>query len=204
MTRARRCSAPPTPCSRERGDGFEISASVGSVLLPEETADSSEALRLADQRMYADKNSSRRSGTAQEVARTLLSALAAAGSASHRSPCRRRAPGDRHRPSARAARRSGRADRPRRRAARRRQGRDPRDDPVQARSTDRAGMGPHAPAHDRRPANPATPPPHSGTLRRWSGARTSAGTARAIPTGCPAPRSRLALGSSPFATPTTR
>jgi len=60
----------------ERGDGFEISASVGSVLLPNETTDSSEALRLADQRMYSDKNSSRRAGTAQEVARTLLSALA--------------------------------------------------------------------------------------------------------------------------------
>lgn len=60
----------------ERGDGFDISASVGSVLLPSETTDTSEALGLADQRMYADKSSSRRSGTAQEVARTLLSALA--------------------------------------------------------------------------------------------------------------------------------
>ena len=60
----------------ERGDGFEISASVGSVVLPDETADYSEALRLADQRMYANKNSCRRSGTADEVARTLLSALA--------------------------------------------------------------------------------------------------------------------------------
>ncbi len=60
----------------ERGDGFEISASLGSVMLPDETTDTSEALRLADQRMYADKASSRRSGTAQEVARTLLSALA--------------------------------------------------------------------------------------------------------------------------------
>jgi diguanylate cyclase (GGDEF)-like protein len=60
----------------ERGDGFEISASLGSVLLPNETADSSEALRLADHRMYSDKSSSRRSGTAQEIARTLLSALA--------------------------------------------------------------------------------------------------------------------------------
>ncbi len=60
----------------ERGDGFEISASVGSVTLPEETVDHLEALRLADQRMYADKHFSRRSGTAREVARTLLSALA--------------------------------------------------------------------------------------------------------------------------------
>src|SRR5579875_3852372 len=60
----------------ERGDGFRNSASVGSVAVPEETDDYSEALRLADQRMYADKQSSRRSGTAQEVAHALLSALA--------------------------------------------------------------------------------------------------------------------------------
>ena len=60
----------------EQGDGFEISASAGSVTLPDETADSSEALRLADQRMYADKHSARRAGAAQEIARTLLSALA--------------------------------------------------------------------------------------------------------------------------------
>ncbi len=60
----------------ERGDGFAVSASIGSVNLPGEAADATEALRLADQRMYEDKHSSRRSGTAKEVARTLLSALA--------------------------------------------------------------------------------------------------------------------------------
>jgi two-component system cell cycle response regulator len=60
----------------EQGDGFEISASAGTATLPEETADCSDALRLADQRMYCDKHSFRRTGTAQEVARTLLSALA--------------------------------------------------------------------------------------------------------------------------------
>jgi two-component system cell cycle response regulator len=60
----------------EQGDGFEISASAGTVTLPEETADCSDALQLADQRMYCDKHSFRRTGTAQEVARTLLSALA--------------------------------------------------------------------------------------------------------------------------------
>ncbi len=59
----------------EQGDGFAVSASFGSVRLPEEAADPSEALRVADQRMYEDKHSSRRSGTAKEVARTLLSAL---------------------------------------------------------------------------------------------------------------------------------
>ena len=61
----------------ERGEGFEISASSGQRHVAQmRRADSSEALRLADQRMYSDKSSSRRSGTAQEVARTLISALA--------------------------------------------------------------------------------------------------------------------------------
>jgi diguanylate cyclase (GGDEF)-like protein len=36
----------------DQGDGFSIAASLGSVLLPEETDDVEEALRLADQRMY--------------------------------------------------------------------------------------------------------------------------------------------------------
>ena len=58
------------------GDGFAISASMGSVRLPEETDDVGEALRLADQRMYTHKNSVRRSGAAEEVKRALLSALA--------------------------------------------------------------------------------------------------------------------------------
>jgi two-component system cell cycle response regulator len=61
---------------RERGNGFEITASMGSVRLPEETDDVSDALRRADQRMYACKHSSRRLGAAQEVKRALLSALA--------------------------------------------------------------------------------------------------------------------------------
>ena len=60
----------------ESGDGFSISASVGSVALPEETDDVDEALRLADQRMYAHKNGVRRAGAADEVKRALLSALA--------------------------------------------------------------------------------------------------------------------------------
>jgi two-component system, cell cycle response regulator len=60
----------------ERGDGFAVSASIGSVDLPREASDATEALRVADQRMYEDKHSSRRSGIAKEVARTLLAALA--------------------------------------------------------------------------------------------------------------------------------
>jgi HD-GYP domain-containing protein (c-di-GMP phosphodiesterase class II) len=60
----------------DQGDGFSISASLGSVHLPAETDDVEEALRLADQRMYAHKRGARRDGVAQEVKRALLSALA--------------------------------------------------------------------------------------------------------------------------------
>jgi two-component system cell cycle response regulator len=60
----------------ESGNGFSISASMGSVALPEETDDIDEALRLADKRMYAHKNGVRRAGAADEVKRALLSALA--------------------------------------------------------------------------------------------------------------------------------
>jgi diguanylate cyclase (GGDEF)-like protein len=60
----------------DRGDGFSISASLGSVRLPEDTNDVEEALRLADQRMYAEKHGARRNMAADDVKRALLSALA--------------------------------------------------------------------------------------------------------------------------------
>jgi diguanylate cyclase (GGDEF)-like protein len=41
------------------GDGFAISASHGAVLLPTDTSDPAEAMRLADQRMYEQKTSGR-------------------------------------------------------------------------------------------------------------------------------------------------
>lgn len=46
---------------REQGDGFEITSSYGSVLLPEEAADSTAGLRLADARMYSQKERRRAS-----------------------------------------------------------------------------------------------------------------------------------------------
>jgi diguanylate cyclase (GGDEF)-like protein len=64
----------------DHGEGFSITASVGSVRLPDETTDAEEALRLADQRMYARKSQGRRSAAALEVKHALLSALA------HRDP----------------------------------------------------------------------------------------------------------------------
>jgi diguanylate cyclase (GGDEF)-like protein len=45
----------------EHGPGFSITASYGAILLPEESQDPSEAMRLVDQRMYTQKTSARRS-----------------------------------------------------------------------------------------------------------------------------------------------
>jgi two-component system, cell cycle response regulator len=44
---------------RESGEGFEITAAHGAVAVPAEARDAGSALRLADQRMYRDKRSSR-------------------------------------------------------------------------------------------------------------------------------------------------
>jgi diguanylate cyclase (GGDEF)-like protein len=44
----------------EHGSGFRVDASYGSILLPAETRDPAEALRLVDQRMYAQKRGGRR------------------------------------------------------------------------------------------------------------------------------------------------
>jgi diguanylate cyclase (GGDEF)-like protein len=43
----------------EEGEGFRVGAEYGSVLVPEEAADATEALRLADERLYAQKARSR-------------------------------------------------------------------------------------------------------------------------------------------------
>jgi diguanylate cyclase (GGDEF)-like protein len=49
----------------EIGNGFTITSSHGSVLFPAEAPDTSEALRLADERMYIDKDGSRASAGSQ-------------------------------------------------------------------------------------------------------------------------------------------
>lgn len=59
----------------EQGDGFTIACSYGAVLLPVEAADPGQALRVADQRMYARKHSRRVSAQRQSRA-VLLRALA--------------------------------------------------------------------------------------------------------------------------------
>jgi diguanylate cyclase (GGDEF)-like protein len=60
----------------ERGKGFEVGCSSGSVLLPEEAAEPSRALHLADQRMYVQKAGGRRSAAVQ-VSDVLLRTLEA-------------------------------------------------------------------------------------------------------------------------------
>jgi diguanylate cyclase (GGDEF)-like protein len=64
-----------TEALAEQGDGFEIAASLGSVLVPSDVETPSDALRLADSRMYARKNLSR-SSAGRQSADVLLSALA--------------------------------------------------------------------------------------------------------------------------------
>ncbi|MGH3064765.1 MAG: HD domain-containing phosphohydrolase, partial [Gaiellaceae bacterium] len=59
----------------ERGDGFNVTASHGSVLLPDEASSSAEALGEADRRMYARKSSSRDSAAQDQITRTLLTVL---------------------------------------------------------------------------------------------------------------------------------
>jgi len=49
----------------EQGDGFKISSSFGRVVVPDETQDPERALLLADERMYAQKNSRRGSAGTQ-------------------------------------------------------------------------------------------------------------------------------------------
>jgi two-component system cell cycle response regulator len=59
--RARTITAAASLALTEHGGGFHITASYGSILLPEESDDVTEAMRLVDQRMYAQKTSGRRS-----------------------------------------------------------------------------------------------------------------------------------------------
>ncbi len=60
----------------ERGDGFSVTCSHGAIVLPLETADATEALRMADQRLYAAKQGSRASA-GRQTRDVLLRALVA-------------------------------------------------------------------------------------------------------------------------------
>ncbi|MGH3064720.1 MAG: bifunctional diguanylate cyclase/phosphohydrolase [Gaiellaceae bacterium] len=58
----------------EHGEGFRIESSVGAVMLQEEATDSSHALQIADERLYAHKHSRR--GESDRTMGALLEALA--------------------------------------------------------------------------------------------------------------------------------
>ena len=60
----------------EQGEGFEIGASAGYAALPEDAEDAEEALRVADRRLYAEKNSGRISARLQSAG-VLRSAMTA-------------------------------------------------------------------------------------------------------------------------------
>jgi diguanylate cyclase (GGDEF)-like protein len=64
-----------TAALSEHGDGFAVSASYGAVAIPEEASAGEDAMRLADQRMYAQKSSARASAGRQSSA-VLLRVLA--------------------------------------------------------------------------------------------------------------------------------
>jgi two-component system, cell cycle response regulator len=49
----------------EEGEGFTISCAYGAVIVPDDAADADDAVRLADHRMYAQKNSGRTSASSQ-------------------------------------------------------------------------------------------------------------------------------------------
>ena len=56
----------------ESGEGFDVSSSHGTVILPAEASDSARALQLADQRLYAQKGVRRRQATTQQLRDVLL------------------------------------------------------------------------------------------------------------------------------------
>jgi diguanylate cyclase (GGDEF)-like protein len=59
----------------EHGEGFDVTASYGSVLVPTEAASSIEALRIADQRMYARKSFGSRASAGRQSTDVLLKVL---------------------------------------------------------------------------------------------------------------------------------
>jgi two-component system, cell cycle response regulator len=63
-----------TKALEEEGEAFKITSACGAILLPDETAELSEALRVADTRLYANKDS-RRASAVRQSKDVLLSVL---------------------------------------------------------------------------------------------------------------------------------
>ena len=120
-TRSRR---PPAARSPRHGEGFAISTAFGSVVIPHDTGDVTEALRKADKAMYAQKHSGRATAGRQSTD-VLMRALAERHPdlGDHLDGVAELAEAVAERLGHR--RRGARATPPRRRAARHRQGRDP-------------------------------------------------------------------------------
>jgi len=59
----------------DRGRGFEVGSSCGLVMIPAEARDVSSALRVADQRLYAEKGAGRREVMSRQTSDTLLQVL---------------------------------------------------------------------------------------------------------------------------------
>ena len=97
------CCAPRPHALEARGDGFDVTASYGRVALPEDAADSEEALHLADRRMYAAKESRPSSAGPADPQRPAQGALRARAGAA-RALERRHGPRARRRAAARACR----------------------------------------------------------------------------------------------------
>ena len=127
--RRARCCWPPTALS-DAGHAFEIGCSHGIARIPAEAATPEEALRLADQRMYAHKAD--RPTIGRESTDLLLQVITERGAGLGEHVDRRRPARRRHRRPPRAPRARGQAHPAGRRAARRRQDRDPRHRPQQA------------------------------------------------------------------------
>ena len=178
----------------EHGDGFWIGCSYGSIALPSEATDADEALRIADQRMYAQKNAGRTSASRQ-VKEVLLGVL---GARDPELAATSRAVADLAEATARQLG-LGREERetaaPRRRAARRRQADAPRR--VRGRRSREIAARP-ASASSPPPRRSPTPRASSATLHEhWDGSRLPGRPRRRR-------RSRSAPASSPSPTPTTR
>jgi diguanylate cyclase (GGDEF)-like protein len=63
-----------TKALEEEGEGFRITSACGAIILPDETSDLSEALRVADTRLYTNKDS-RRASAVRQSKDVLLSVL---------------------------------------------------------------------------------------------------------------------------------
>jgi two-component system cell cycle response regulator len=69
-------SAAASAALSERGPGFDISTEYGCIMLPTEAQDTSSALRVADQRLYAAKRSGRSNDTPDQLRGVLLQLVA--------------------------------------------------------------------------------------------------------------------------------